>query len=147
MRIRCRGNPFTEQLPDDSLGIVDAFTGHYSETGVCLSTYCITTAVLVAHFEVPGRQRFYTPQYQYILDTDRTENTASNSSSIVTCMCVVAITWRLLNHCLVTGVLTEPFHNNGWLCWFHNSSFKQKYHSINFMGLVVSHNKETPAVR
>jgi hypothetical protein len=42
---RCRGNPFTEQLPSDSPGIVDVFTGRYLETDVCLSAYCIATAV------------------------------------------------------------------------------------------------------
>jgi hypothetical protein len=29
MRIRCRGNPFTEQLPSDSPGIVHVFSGRY----------------------------------------------------------------------------------------------------------------------
>jgi hypothetical protein len=62
MHIRCRGNPITEQLPSDSLGIVDVFTSRYLETGVCLTAYCIVTAVLV-HFEVSVQQRVYTPQY------------------------------------------------------------------------------------
>jgi hypothetical protein len=41
--------------------------------------------------------------------TDRTEITATNSSSDVACMCVVAISWQLLSHCLATGVFTGPF--------------------------------------
>jgi hypothetical protein len=32
MRIRCRGIPFTEQLPSDSPGIVDVFTGRCQAT-------------------------------------------------------------------------------------------------------------------
>jgi hypothetical protein len=42
---------FTEQLPSDSPGIFDVFTGRCLETGVYLSAYCIATAVLVVHFE------------------------------------------------------------------------------------------------
>jgi hypothetical protein len=63
MSIRCRGNPFTEQLPSESPGFVDVFTGRCLETGVYLSAYCITTAVLAVHFEVFAQQRLYTPQY------------------------------------------------------------------------------------
>jgi hypothetical protein len=55
------------------------------------------------------------------LGTDRTVNTASKSSSIVTCMSVAEITWRLLSHCLLTGVFAEPFPSNGCLCWLRNS--------------------------
>jgi hypothetical protein len=40
MSIDCRGNPFTEQLPSNSPGIVDVFTDRYLEKGVCLSAYC-----------------------------------------------------------------------------------------------------------
>jgi hypothetical protein len=36
--------------------------------GVCLSTYCIATAVLVLRFEVCAQQRVCTPQYE---NTDR----------------------------------------------------------------------------
>jgi hypothetical protein len=60
----------------------------------------------------------------YSLDTDRTENTASNSSSIVSCMPVVAITWRLLSHCLAMGVFAEPLPSNGCLCYLHSSGNK-----------------------
>jgi hypothetical protein len=63
MRIRCRGNPFTEQQPSDSPAIVDVFTGRCLETGVCLSAYCIATAVFVVRFEVSAQQLVYTPQY------------------------------------------------------------------------------------
>jgi hypothetical protein len=66
MRIRCRWNPSTELLPSDSPGIVDVFTGRHLETGVCLSTYCTATAVLVVRFEVSAEQRVYTPQYYII---------------------------------------------------------------------------------
>jgi hypothetical protein len=62
MRIRCRENPFTEQLPSDSPGIVDVFTDRYLETGVCLSAYCLATAVLV-RFKVSAQQRVHTQQY------------------------------------------------------------------------------------
>jgi hypothetical protein len=63
MRIRCRGNPFTEQLPSDSPGIVDVFTDRYLETGVFLSATCIATVGLV-RFEVSAGQRVRTPQYE-----------------------------------------------------------------------------------
>jgi hypothetical protein len=49
MRIPCRGNPFTEQLPSDSLGIVDVFTGRYQATA--------------AVQKVTVKQRVYAPQY------------------------------------------------------------------------------------
>jgi hypothetical protein len=52
----------------------------------------------------------------YSLGTDHTENTASNSSSIVV-WSVVAITWRLLNQCLTTGTFAQQFPSNGCLCW------------------------------
>jgi hypothetical protein len=34
MRIRCRGNLFTEHLPNDSPGVVGVFSGHYQATQV-----------------------------------------------------------------------------------------------------------------
>jgi hypothetical protein len=46
MRIRCRGNPFTEQLLSESPGIVDVFTGCYKATYIPSRDRCIT-AVLV----------------------------------------------------------------------------------------------------
>jgi hypothetical protein len=36
MRIRCRGNPFTEELPSDGQGIVDVCAGRYQATAVVL---------------------------------------------------------------------------------------------------------------
>jgi hypothetical protein len=45
MLIRCRENPYTEQLSSDGTVIVDVFTGRYLETGVCLSAYCIATGL------------------------------------------------------------------------------------------------------
>jgi hypothetical protein len=63
MRIRYRGNPFTEQLPSESPHIVDVFTDRYLETGVCLFVYCIATTLFAVRFEVSPRQRVYTPQY------------------------------------------------------------------------------------
>jgi hypothetical protein len=51
----------------------------------------------------------------YNLDTDCTENTASNISSTAACVSVAVITWRLLSHCLEIGVFTEPFPSNGCL--------------------------------
>jgi hypothetical protein len=47
MRIRCRRNPLTKQLPSDNSGIVDVFTCSYIETGVNFSAYCIATTVLI----------------------------------------------------------------------------------------------------
>jgi hypothetical protein len=63
MRNRCRGDPFTKQLPSDGPGIVDVFTDRYIETGVCFSAYCIATAEPV-HFQVSALQRVCTPQYK-----------------------------------------------------------------------------------
>jgi hypothetical protein len=40
------------------------------------------------------------------LPTDRTENTTTNCS-IVACVSVAAITWRLLSHCLTTTVSAD----------------------------------------
>jgi hypothetical protein len=45
MCIRCCGNPFTEQLPSDSLGIVDVFTGHHQAKHVPFCDCCIATAI------------------------------------------------------------------------------------------------------
>jgi hypothetical protein len=56
----------------------------------------------------------------------RTENTASNSSSIVVWVSVVAITgWSLPS----LGVFTELFPSNGCLCWLHSSRFQQTCHN------------------
>jgi hypothetical protein len=61
----------------------------------------------------------------YSLGKDRTENTTSSISSIVACVSVAAIMWRLLSHFLATGVFTtEPFLSNGCLWWPHNSGFQ-----------------------
>jgi hypothetical protein len=56
------------QLPSDSPGIVDVFTDRYLETGVCLSAYCVATAVLV-RFEVCAQQWVYTPQHVRTVST------------------------------------------------------------------------------
>jgi hypothetical protein len=45
MCIRCRRKPFTEQLPSDSPGIVDVFTGRYQATYVP-SSYNIQTQLV-----------------------------------------------------------------------------------------------------
>jgi hypothetical protein len=45
MRIRCQMNPFTKQLPCDSLGIVDMFTGCNQVTHVSSRDRCIATAI------------------------------------------------------------------------------------------------------
>jgi hypothetical protein len=67
------------RLPSSCLAItttVDVFTDRYLETGVCLTAYCIATAVLV-RFEVSVQQRVYMPQY--IKDLRKTtENTHRN---------------------------------------------------------------------
>jgi hypothetical protein len=51
---------------------------------------------------------------------------------IVACASAVTITWRLLRHCLATGVFAQPFPSNGCLCWLPYSSFQQTCHSINY---------------
>jgi hypothetical protein len=43
--IRCRGNPFTEQLPSDSPDNVDMFTGRYQATLVPSRDRYIATAI------------------------------------------------------------------------------------------------------
>jgi hypothetical protein len=44
MSIRCQGNPFIEQLPNDSSGIVDVFTGRYQATYVLSRDSCIANS-------------------------------------------------------------------------------------------------------
>jgi hypothetical protein len=62
------------------------------------------------------------------ISTDRTGNIAYNNS-IVSCVSVAAVTWRLLSHCLAKDVSVEPLPSNGCLCWLHNSGFQQTCHS------------------
>jgi hypothetical protein len=50
--------------------------------------------------------------------TDRTENTAFNSSFTAACASVA------------TGVFADPFPSNGCLCWLHKSIFQQTCHII-----------------
>jgi hypothetical protein len=45
----------------------------------------------------------------HVLGTDRTENNASNSSSIVVCVSVPAFAWRLLRYCLATACLRSRY--------------------------------------
>jgi hypothetical protein len=49
MHIRCRRNPLTEQLPSDSPGIVDMFTGRYQAMHVPSRDRCVAT---VLHFTI-----------------------------------------------------------------------------------------------
>jgi hypothetical protein len=64
------------------------------------------------------------------LDAGRTGNTTSNSCSLIACVSVAAITWRLPGRCLVTDVFTEQFHSNGCLlCWLYTSGFQQTCHN------------------
>jgi hypothetical protein len=63
VRIHCRENPVTQPLPSNGPDIVDVVTGRYLKTGVCLSAYCIATAVLIIRFVVSAKQRVYTPHY------------------------------------------------------------------------------------
>jgi hypothetical protein len=46
---------------------------------------------------------------------DRTENTASDSCSVIAWVSVAGITRRLLIHYLATDVFAEQFHSNGCL--------------------------------
>jgi hypothetical protein len=57
--------------------------------------------------------------------TNRIENTASKSSSIVTCVSVAAVTWF---SCCAKD-FTEPLPSNGRLFWLHNSGFEQTCHN------------------
>jgi hypothetical protein len=66
----------------------------------------------------------------YSLGTDLTEDTASNSPSLVACLSVSAITWRLLSHCLSTDVFTKPFPSNGCLYCLQNYCFQQICHNM-----------------
>jgi hypothetical protein len=60
MRIRCRGNPFTGQLPSDSPDIVDVLTGHYQATHVLSRVRCIATAIhATVLITYSGFYRFY----------------------------------------------------------------------------------------
>jgi hypothetical protein len=52
MHIRCRGNPFTEQLPSDSPGIVDVFAGSYQATHVPSRDRWVATAKHVTVYYV-----------------------------------------------------------------------------------------------
>jgi hypothetical protein len=47
MRIRCGGKSFTEQLPSDSHGIIDVFTGRYQATDVPSRDRCMATVLHV----------------------------------------------------------------------------------------------------
>jgi hypothetical protein len=51
MRIRCRGNTCTEQLPRRGPGIVDVLTGRYQATHVPSRDRCIGT---IMHTEILG---------------------------------------------------------------------------------------------
>jgi hypothetical protein len=48
MRMRCLGNPFAEQLPSGSQGIIDVFTGRYQATHIPTRDRCIATAIHAA---------------------------------------------------------------------------------------------------
>jgi hypothetical protein len=61
MRIRCHGNPFTEQLPSDSPGIV-VFPGRYQATHVPSRDRCIATT---RHAIIPTIWRIMLPLRQY----------------------------------------------------------------------------------
>jgi hypothetical protein len=39
--------------------------------------------------------------------------------------CIAAIIWRLLSHCLATGMFTELIPNNGCPYFLHNSDYQQ----------------------
>jgi hypothetical protein len=69
--------------------------------------------------------------YIYIASERTKQKTPFNISYTVAYVSVAAITWRLLSHCIGTGLFTEPFPSNGCLCWLHNSGFQQTCHIIN----------------
>jgi hypothetical protein len=48
MRVRCRENPLTEQLPSDSPGIVNVFTDRCQATHVLYRDHCIATVLHAA---------------------------------------------------------------------------------------------------
>jgi hypothetical protein len=66
----------------------------------------------------------------YEFDKDRTENTHSNSSSVVAYVSVAMNSQLLLSNRLVSGLLAEPFPSNGCLCLRHNSGFQQIRHYL-----------------
>jgi hypothetical protein len=55
MRVHCRGNPFTEQLPSDGPGIVDVFAVRYQATYVYVLSRdrCVAAAI---HATIPTLQ-------------------------------------------------------------------------------------------
>jgi hypothetical protein len=59
------------------------------------------------------------------LDTDRLENTASNSSSIVACVSVAAVTWLGCRGNVFTGTLPR----NDRLFWLRNPGFERTCHN------------------
>jgi hypothetical protein len=59
----------------------------------------------------------------YSLRTNRTENTAPDSS--IAYVSVAAVTWHLLSHYLATGLFAEPFPSNGCRCWLTILSFSR----------------------
>jgi hypothetical protein len=80
-----------------------------------------------ASTRVTAPESHYDWRSLYSLGTDCTENTAC----IIACSLVAEeTTWRLLSHCLETGVSAEPFRSNGCHCCLHNSDFQQKRHNI-----------------
>jgi hypothetical protein len=62
----------------------------------------------------------------YGLWTDPTENNVSNSSSIVACLSVAAVTWVGCRG----NVFTEPLSNNSFLIWFRNSGIELLCHNL-----------------
>jgi hypothetical protein len=73
----------------------------------------------------------------YSLGTDR----VGNVSSIISCVSLAEIKWKLLSHCLATGVFVEMLPSNGSL-WFHNSGFQQTWHSTMVAMLMALYNHQ-----
>jgi hypothetical protein len=76
----------------------------------------------------------------YALYTDCIENPASNSSSIVACICCLAMTLVMLRVytaiCLAAGVFSEPFPSNGRFLGSTIHAFN-KYATIQYKSLCV----------
>jgi hypothetical protein len=106
---------------------------------VTFSSPLTTRRATVEVFEPAStRDTFY---MLYTLVTDRTENTSSNSSSIVACVSVAAILWRLLSRFIATIVFTEPFPSNGYLRWLRSSGIQWTWRNIYCYG---PENRATP---
>jgi hypothetical protein len=110
--------------------VAASYDGHFPSTGFPKCPRSQLPALLTTGSSLDSTLYNLDPDSTGLKDNDKTENTAYNSSPIVAFVSDAAITWRLLSHCLITDVITEPFPSYGCLCWLHNSVFQQTCHII-----------------